>query len=149
MFIRDILNTKGNLVETIWPERTLADALVRLDERNISSLVVTDHHGHPIGIVSDRDAVRAIVRHGPVALRHPVSALMQSPPPTCWAEDSVTRLMHRMTFDRLRHVLVVEGERLIGIVSVGDLLKSRLQDADLENRVLRERALGRLAADLG
>lgn len=147
MIILDILKAKGDRVETIWPERTVADALARCDERGIASVVVTDHSGRPIGIATDRDMLRAINRRGADALRLPTSTVMQAPAPACRAEDTVAQIMQRMTFDRIRHLIVTDGERLIGIVSIGDLLKSRLQDADLESRVLRERALSRLAAE--
>lgn len=147
MLIRDILEAKGDRVDTIWPERTLADALARCDERGISSVVVTDHAGTAIGIVTDRDMLRAIHRRGPDALRLPTGSVMQAPAPACRGDDTVAEIMHRMTFDRIRHLIVIDDKRLIGIVSIGDLLKSRLQDADLETRVLRERALGRLAAE--
>lgn len=147
MNIGDILKAKGDRVEAIWPERSLADALARCDERAISSVVVTDHAGRPIGLVTDRDMLRAINRLGGDALRLPTGSIMQSPAPACRAEDTVAQVMHRMTFDRIRHLVVLDGERLLGIVSIGDLLKSRLQDADLEGRVLRERALSRIAAE--
>ena len=147
MIIRDILNAKGHRVETIWPERTVAEVLARFEERNISSVVVTDHAGRTIGVVTDRDVLRALARRGAGALQLPTGDVMQSPAPACKAEDSVADIMHRMTFDRIRHVVVVDDQRLDGIVSIGDLVKSRLQDADLESRVLRERALSRIAAD--
>lgn len=147
MNVGDILKAKGDRVETIWPERTLADALARCDERGISSVVVTNHAGSPLGLVTDRDMLRAINGRGGDALRLPTSLIMQSPAPACRADDTVAQIMHRMTFDRIRHLVVLDGEHLIGIVSIGDLLKSRLQDADLESRVLRERALSRIATE--
>lgn len=147
MLIRDILDHKPRRVETIWPERTLAEAIARFDERNISSVVVVDHADHPIGIVTDRDAIRAIARRGPAALLNSLAEVMQSPPPSCHSGDTVASIMLRMTLDRIRHVVVIDDGRLAGIVSIGDLLKSRLQDADMESRVLRDRALGRLAAE--
>ena len=147
MIIRDILKAKGDRVETIWPERTLAEALARFEERNISSVVVTDHSGRPIGIVTDRDALRAIARRGPGVLQLPTTEVMQSPAPTCRPEDTVTDIMHQMTNERIRHVVVIDDRRLIGIISIGDLIKSRLRDADLETRVLRERVLSHLAAE--
>lgn len=147
MIIQDILNTKGHRVETIWPERHLVDAVTRFDQRGISSLVVTDHLGSPVGLVTDRDVLRAIARRGRDALELPIREVMQSPPPSCRVDDPVARIMHRMTHDRIRHVVVTHDRQLLGIVSIGDMLKSRLQDVDLENRVLRDRALGRLASE--
>lgn len=147
MIIQDILSVKGNRVETIWPERTVTDVLKRFDDRSISSVVVTDHAGRPIGIVTDRDVLRGLARGGSRVLQLPATEVMQSPVPTCRAENTVTEIMHRMTYDRIRHVVVVDDQGLSGIVSIGDLVKSRLQDADLESRVLRDRALSRLAVE--
>ena len=127
--------------------KPLADVLARFDERSISSVVVTDHAARPMGIVTDRDVLRAVARRGPGALQLPAGNVMQSPAPACRAEDTVGDIMHRMTFDRIRHVAVIDDQQLVGIVSIGDLLKSRLQDADFESRVLRERALIRLVAE--
>lgn len=148
MIIADILSEKGNCVEVMWPERTIAHVLARFDEHRISSVVITNHAGRPIGIVSDRDILRAITRRGSDGLRIGVTEVMQSPAPTCLATDTVVAIMQRMTFERIRHVAVVDGDgNLIGIVSIGDLLKSRLRDADLESRVLRDMALGRIASN--
>lgn len=147
MIIQDILNAKGHQVETIWPERLLTDAVTLFNERGISSLVVTDHSGAPIGLATDRDVLRTIAQRGRDALDLRIHAVMQSPPPSCRIDDPVTRIMHRMTQDRIRHVVVIRDGKVLGIVSIGDLLKSRLHDADLENKVLRERALSRLASE--
>ncbi len=147
MIIRDILRAKRDRVETIWPERTLAEALARFEERSISSVVVIDHSSRPIGIVTDRDVLRAIARRGPSVLQLPTTDVMQSPAPACRPEDTVTDIMHRMTNERIRHVVVIDDRRLVGIVSIGDLIKSRLRDADLETRVLRERVMSHLAAE--
>jgi CBS domain-containing protein len=147
MTIRDVLADKGHRVETIWPERTVADVIARFDDRGISSVVVTDHAGQPIGIVTDRDVLRGLARRGAKVLTLPVHEFMQSPVPTCRTENTVAEIMHRMTLERIRHVAVVDDQGLKGIVSIGDLVKSRLQDADLESRVLREQALSRLAME--
>jgi CBS domain-containing protein len=72
---------------------------------------------------------------------------MKSPAPTCGLDDTVTGILGRMTYERIRHVVVTDGGRIAGVVSIGDLVKSKLRDADLESRVLRERALSRLAAE--
>lgn len=147
MTIQEIVKDKGPQVITIWPEHTLADAIVRCEENNISSVVVIDHDGSPIGIITDKDALRALARHGVKAMQMPVTQAMRSPAPTCGLLESVTDVLHRMTWDRVRHVLVMDASRLVGLVSIGDLVKSKLRDADIESRVLRERALSRLAAE--
>jgi CBS domain-containing protein len=147
MNIREIIQAKGAHVLSMWPERTLGDAIRRCNENNVASIVVTDHAGHAIGIVTDRLALSAIARHGPGALHKPVSEVMHSPAPTCRLDDSITEVMYRMTQERFRHAVVTDGGKPIGIVSIGDLVKGKLRDADLESRVLRERALGHIAAE--
>lgn len=147
MTIREILHDKGTHVVSMWPEHTVADAVARCDERNIASVVITDHGGAAIGIVSDRDALRALARHGTRAMGLRVTEIMKSPPPTCGLEDTVTEILRRMTNERFRHMVVVDGNRIAGVISIGDLVKSKLRDLDLESRVLRERALSRLAAE--
>lgn len=147
MTIREILHGKGAHVVAMWPEHSVADAVARCDERNVSSVVITSHDGRAIGLVTDRHILKALARKGTRAIGLPVTEIMLSPPPTCQLDDSVTEIMRRMTDERVRHVVVVEEGRIAGVVSIGDLVKSKLRDADLESRVLRERALSRLAAE--
>jgi signal-transduction protein with cAMP-binding, CBS, and nucleotidyltransferase domain len=147
MTIREIIRAKGSHVISMWPEYTLGDAIQRCDQNNVSSIVITDHSGHTIGIMTDRLALKALARHGTGAMNHRVTEYMLSPAPTCTLDDSVTEIMYRMTHDRFRHVVVVQNGAVVGIVSIGDLVKAKLRDADLESRILRERALSRLAAE--
>lgn len=147
MTIREILHDKGTHVVSMWPEHTVADVIARCDERNISSVVITDHNGAARGIVSDRDALRALARHGTRAMNLRVTEIMKSPAPTCTPDDTATEILRRMTNERYRHAVVTDSGRIAGLVSIGDLVKSKLRDADLESRVLRERALSRLAAE--
>ncbi len=147
MLISEILAEKGNYVVSKWPEHTLEDVIAEYSARNISSVVITAHDGSPIGLVSDRDALRALARHGEKAFRLRVTNVMQQPPPLCQLDDSATSVLQTMTVKRIRHVIVVDGHRLAGLVSIGDLVKAKLRDADLESKVLRERALSRLAAE--
>jgi CBS domain-containing protein len=147
MKIRDVLGDKGRHVVTVWPDKQL-DHIPRIfDERNIASVVVVDHAGKPLGIVTDREVLRALARHGTAALGRPVSEVMQSPAPSCGPDDTVNDVLRIMTETRVRHVLVLEDRAMAGLVSIGDLVKFRLKDAELENRVLRELALTRLAAE--
>jgi CBS domain-containing protein len=88
--------------------------------------------------VSERDIVRGLTEHGPQLLGLPVSRVMTSPVITCGPEDTVTALMARMTRHRVRHLPVLEGGRLCGIVSIGDVVKHRLDELELEANVLRE-----------
>jgi CBS domain-containing protein len=144
MRISDVLTEKGRYVFTVWPDIRLDHVTQHFDERAIASVVVVDHAGAPVGIFTDRELVRALARHGAAALELPVGQVMLVPPPSCSPDDTVGDVLRLMTDNRVRHVLVMEGGRMTGIVSIGDLVKIRLTDAELENRVLREMALARL-----
>jgi CBS domain-containing protein len=98
-----------------------------------------------LGIFTDRELVRAVARFGTAAIDLPVGRVMLTPAPTCSPDDTVGDVMRLMTDNRVRHVLVLSGGAIVGIVSIGDLVKIRLDDAEMENRVLREMALARLA----
>ena len=145
MKISDVLADKGAHIVTVWPDKRLDQIPSLFDERNIASVVVVDRAARPVGIVTDRELVRALARHGVGALDFPVSRVMLSPPPSCSPEHSVSDVLRQMTENRVRHVLVMRDNAMAGIVSIGDLVKIRLNDAELENRILREMALARLA----
>ena len=145
MKISNVLADKGAHIATVWPDKRLGQIPPLFDERNIASVVVVDHATRPVGIVTDRELVRALARHGTAALDFPVSQVMLSPPPSCSPEHSVGDVLRQMTENRVRHVLVMRDNAMAGIVSIGDLVKIRLNDAELENRILREMALARLA----
>jgi len=147
MKIHDVLADKGRQVVTVWPEKQLGDIPRLFDERNIASVVVVDHAGNPLGIVTDRDVLRAMARIGITALERPVSEAMESPPPTCLPDDTVNQILRAMTEKRVRHVVVMHDRKMAGIVSIGDLVKFRLKDAELENQVLRDLALRRMAVE--
>jgi CBS domain-containing protein len=147
MKIGDVLADKGHHIVTVWPEKMLSHIPRLFDERNIASVVVVDHADRPLGIVTDRDVLRALVRTGIVALERPVSEAMQRPVPSCTVDDTVNHVLRMMTEARVRHVLVMQGNRMSGLVSIGDLVKFRLKDAELENQVLRDLALTRMAVE--
>lgn len=147
MHIKDILAEKGSRVVSVHPERRAADLPALLDDNGIGSLAVVDWHDRLLGIVTDRLVLRALARRGPGMLSLAASDIMQSPAPTCDPADTVATVLRRMTGERIRHLVVLDEGRIAGLVSIGDLVKARLQDADLESRVLRDIALGHLAAD--
>ncbi|MGQ0671929.1 MAG: CBS domain-containing protein [Hyphomicrobium sp.] len=147
MTIVEILAGKGKSVVTLWTNHTLADAVRLFDERNVSSEIIIDPERRPRGIVTDRDAVHAISRHGPSALTMGVTHVMTAPVPACRPDTTVTQAMQRMTTDRRRHLVVMDGDEMIGVVSIGDLVKVRLDDAEVEGRVLRDLAMSRMAAE--
>jgi CBS domain-containing protein len=147
--IRDVLADKGaqgrGHVVTVWPEIRVDHVTQLFDGRAIASVVVVDHANRLLGIFTDRELVRAVARHGAAALELPVGRAMLTPAPCCSPDDTVGDVMRLMTNNRVRHVLALRDAALVGIVSIGDLVKIRLDDAELENRVLREMALARLA----
>jgi CBS domain-containing protein len=145
MRIRDVLADKGGHVVTVWPDRRLDHVTQLFDERAIASVVVVDHDGRPVGLFTDRELVRALARFGVAALELPVGRVMLTPAPWCRPDNTVSDVLRLMTDNRVRHVLVLQDTVMVGIVSIGDLVKIRLDDAELENRVLREMALARLA----
>ncbi|MGW5878648.1 CBS domain-containing protein [Nocardiopsis terrae] len=126
MLIAAILRAKGSEVVSVAPEATVARLLTELARHNIGAIVVATEDGTLVGIVSERDVVRHLERRGPELLTAPVSDIMTSDVVTCTAEDSVEEVSEHMTTRRFRHVPVVSEGRLAGIVSIGDLVKSRL-----------------------
>jgi CBS domain-containing protein len=145
MKIRDVIAEKGRHVVTVWPEKPLEHIPRIFDDRSIASVVVVDHSDFPVGIISDRGIMRALARRGSAALKLPVADVMEHPPVTCTPEDTVNDVLGLMTEKRVRHVLVIHNGEMVGIVSIGDLVKFRVKDADFENKVLRDMALTKLA----
>ena len=137
MTVSSILKDKGREVATISPDATLQDAAGVLAERRIGAVVVTDFAGRVAGILSERDIVRATAGSGCDALKEPVAAYMTREVVTCTAADTSERLMEMMTYGRMRHLPVVEDGKLAGIISIGDVVKRRIADAELEAESLK------------
>lgn len=141
MRISEILRRKGDSVVTITPDATVRDLLRRLAEYNIGAVVVS-RDGHTIeGIVSERDIVRRLV-DGSGVLDAPVSSIMTSDVHTCGPNDTVDQLMRLMTEQRFRHVPVVAAGTLIGLVSIGDVVKSRIGELEFEREQLEHYIAG-------
>lgn len=138
MIVKTILSEKGATVATIEPTANLADAARILAERRIGALVVTGAGERVVGIISERDIVRALARDGAAALKLPLTEVMTRKVVTCTGEDTISMLMERMTAGKFRHLPVVEAERLVGIVSIGDVVKMRLSEMELEQSALRD-----------
>ena len=138
MNVETILKTKGRAVVTIAREATIAEAVALLTDRGIGAIVVGDADGAVAGILSERDIVHALAERGPSLLTLPVSALMTRHVFTCRPEDGIAELMSEMTKRRIRHLPVVEGGRLAGIVSIGDVVKNRLDEVETEASSLRQ-----------
>jgi CBS domain-containing protein len=139
MSVAAILKAKGTHVETVTPQTTLYTVGWTLKKKGIGALVVVAENGdHIVGIVSERDIVRGLIEHGEHLLALPVSKVMTSPVLTCAPTDRVTAVMARMTRHRVRHLPVVAGGKLSGLISIGDVVKYRLDELELEANILRE-----------
>ncbi len=136
MRISDVLRSKGAAVATITPETSVAGLLTELSVRNIGAIVVVSPDGLQ-GIVSERDIVRKLHDMGADLLRRPVSEIMTTLVATCTPDDSVDSLSALMTNNRVRHVPVVVDGRLAGIVSIGDVVKTRMEELEHEHERLQ------------
>jgi CBS domain-containing protein len=141
MIINDVLDLKGHRVETVLPWRPLDDIPRLFVDRNIASVVVVEAAGKPIGIVTDRLLISALAKRGTETMDLTAKDVMQAPPPSCAPTDSVAHVLDVMTEKRVRHMLVMADAKMVGIVSIGDLVKYRLRDADMETRILRDAAI--------
>jgi CBS domain-containing protein len=137
-----VLDRKGRDVATIRPDATLHDAAMRLTEHGIGALVVTDDDVHVAGILSERDIVRRVAREGTAALERGVVTAMTSQVTTCTPGTAVDELYRVLTEQRIRHVPVVEAGRLVGIVSIGDLVKWRMEELAEEAHHLQDYVRG-------
>jgi CBS domain-containing protein len=137
MNVHTILRNKGKSVVTIHPDATVERAVAVLRLRGIGALVVSDDGETVAGILSERDIVEAMGRYGSDLLAVSVSEVMSCPAVTCDPSDSVAELMAEMTNRRIRHFPVVDDGRLVGIVSIGDLVKSRLDEIEYEAHSMR------------
>jgi CBS domain-containing protein len=137
MTVSRILALKGRDVTTITPHRSVADAIALLAARRIGAVIVGGDDGAVLGILSERDIVRALAA-GADALQHPVSRYMTAEVVTCAPDMLIIDVMEEMTAGRFRHMPVMEGGRLAGIVSIGDVVKHRLDEMQHETQALRE-----------
>lgn len=138
MHVAAVLKTKGTDVVTIGATAHVKDAVARLHERQIGALPVVNGAGAIVGIVSERDVVRGLATRGPAVLQEPVSALMQKQVLVCRPGDDLKEVMGWMTRHRVRHLPVVEDGTLRGLVSIGDVVKHRLEEVRTEANVLRD-----------
>jgi CBS domain-containing protein len=141
MKVAEILRQKGQDVISVRPTETIDTLSHRLRMARIGAMVVTGEGGALIGIISERDVVHGIAEHGASCLELTVADLMTRRVITCSPEDSVTRISRLMTDNRIRHLPVVSGAGLVGVVSVGDVVKNRLEEMSLEASVLRDMAI--------
>ena len=140
MKVADILRIKGSVVKTVAPHETALLLSGHLRAEQIGALVVSTDGNSIDGIVSERDLAYGLATHGAKLPTIPISELMTKAVVVCSPEDSVTDLMKLMTQRRIRHVPVKDGDQLVGIISIGDVLKHRLGELQVEANVLRDYA---------
>jgi CBS domain-containing protein len=136
MTVRRILNHKGSDVLTITPEKSLHEAIAILTKKKIGALVVLKG-SEVVGILSERDIVNLLSNKDVNRFDNPVSSAMTSPAVTCSPNDTISQLMHQMTMGRFRHMPVVEDGKLIGVISIGDVVKLRLEEMERESEHLK------------
>jgi len=138
MTVSIILAGKGRDVVTIEPNATLGAAVELLAEKRIGAVVIVGADRRIVGILSERDIVRALAEQGRKALDEPVSAAMTRKVSTCHERETISSIMERMTLGKFRHVPVVDQGRLAGIISIGDVVKHRLSEVERDSAALRD-----------
>jgi CBS domain-containing protein len=138
MTVKAILSRKGTDVVTIEPSATLQAAIATLAEHRIGALMVLGADRRVIGILSERDIVRSFAEFGADALTKRLAQIMIREVATCGEADTAVSIMERMTTSRVRHIPVVDRDRLVGIVSIGDIVKHRLSEMEQEAAALRD-----------
>jgi CBS domain-containing protein len=137
MSVSSILKVKGRDVVPASPDQTLAEAATILADRRIGSLVIIDKAGALVGILSERDIVRAVARKGGEALAHPVSHYMTMRVEVARENDLIQAIMEKMTAGKFRHMPVVDNGRVVGMISIGDVVKHRLAEMEAEAEAMR------------
>ncbi|MDX2289007.1 MAG: CBS domain-containing protein [Hyphomicrobiaceae bacterium] len=141
MRIREILNAKGSEVSTVRADLTIGALAQRLRDAQVGAMVVTGEAGGIEGIVTERDVVYALAEHGGSVASRRVALIMSTGVVTCTPEATVSDVARTMTHKRIRHMPVTQNGELVGIVSIGDILKNRLDEVELEANVLRDVAI--------
>ena len=142
MNVKHILERKGSAVTTIKPGATIAEAARLLAEARIGAIVVSEDGAGIDGILSERDIVRVIGTDGPAMLDRPVSAAMTANVVTCKPEDRLNVLMSMMTQRRIRHLPVVDNGRMTGVISIGDVVKERMDEIEADAAAMRDYITG-------
>ena len=138
MRVSSILSTKGSTVATTAPSAPVAEAVNELRLRGVGALVVSTDGRRIEGILSERDIVRRLAERGEAILHEPVAAAMTTEVVTCQPDDDLERLARLMTETRCRHLPVIVDGQLVGIVSIGDVVKARLEQLEEETRQMQE-----------
>ena len=142
MFIKQILSSKGSRVVTTQPDATIAEVATLLKRERIGAVIVADATGELCGIISERDLARGLVDHGAGLLELRVEQMMTADVVTCTPDDSLDKLMQEMTAGRFRHLPVLENGQVAGIISIGDVVKHRLEELENETHLLQDYIVG-------
>lgn len=137
MTVRSILNTKGHHIVSVEPDAKLAAAIMVLGEKKIGAVLVMNQTRLE-GILSERDIVRVLGERGASALEAPVSEVMTRKVVTCKETDTVAELMEMMTTGKFRHLPVIDSGKVVGLISIGDVVKRRVQEYESEQEALRD-----------
>ena len=137
MLVSEILERKGYEVITASPDASVAELTRLLDDHRIGAALVVSAD-RILGVVSERDVIRALAAHGPPALTLAVAEIMSRDLEVCAPDDAIDEIMARMTTHRIRHVPVVDGRRLVGLISIGDVVKHRVEEITAETHMLRD-----------
>ncbi len=137
MLVKNILAEKGSEVVTIGPDSSLADAVSLLADKRIGAIVVTKGEGRIAGILSERDIVRMLGAEGPSMLQKPLSSAMTSKVKVCHEDNTINQVMEIMTAGRFRHLPVERDGKLVGIISIGDVVKKRIEEVEHEAQEIR------------
>ncbi len=138
MNVDTILQTKGTLVYTLPETATLAEAVTELNTHNIGAIVITTDKDRIVGILSERDIVRQLGKHPSAALNLSIGACMTRDVVTSDRMTPISEVMERMTRRRIRHMPIAENGRLIGIISIGDVVKLKIEEVEREAEALRD-----------
>ena len=137
MTVRAILDSKGHQIQSVGPDAMLSAAIKLLAEKRIGAVLVMDN-GRIEGILSERDIVRVLGERGAAVLDEPVHAVMTRKVVSCKEADTVGAIMEMMTKGKFRHLPVVEGDKVVGLISIGDIVKSRVREFENEQEALRD-----------
>ncbi|HUJ37846.1 MAG TPA: CBS domain-containing protein [Hyphomicrobium sp.] len=137
MNIAQILKTKGRAVATVRPDALLGEVINKLAQKRIGAIVVVSEKGDVAGIISERDIIRCLAEQGEASLKQPVSKAMTASVISCQETSTIDEIMELMTQGRFRHVPVIEDGALVGIVSIGDIVKNHIAEVEMEVTAMR------------
>jgi len=142
MFVRQILSGKGGDIVSIGPSARIADVAALMSKERIGAVVVLEADERIVGIVSERDITRGLADHGGDLMEMSIDRIMTQDVVTCAPDDGIDRLMRKMTTGRFRHLPVVDKAKMVGIVSIGDIVKHRLEELESEASMLQDYIAG-------